>query len=60
MTAQLIFDLAIAAHLTATRACRAARRAGAPDDIRAALRDARRAAMADVRLAYAALHGLTD
>lgn len=54
------FWAASAAHRTATRACRAARRAGAPVAVRAALRDARRAAMADVRRAYAALHGLTD
>lgn len=55
MTAQLIFDLAIAAHSTVIHACRDARRADAPTDVRAALRDARRAAMADVRRAYDAL-----
>lgn len=49
------FWTATDAHRDATRACRAARRAGAPDDARAILRDARRAAMADVRRAYDAL-----
>jgi hypothetical protein len=43
-------------HRVATRACRAARRASAPDDIRAALRDVRRAAYADLQAAYTALH----
>jgi len=44
-----------AAHSDAIRACRAARRAGAPADVRAALRAARKAAMAEVRRAYAAV-----
>ena len=58
--AQLIFDLSIAAHRTAIHACREARRAGAPDTVRAALRAARDAAHDAVLVAYEALHGLTD
>lgn len=55
MTAQLIFDLAIAAHRAAIHACREARRAGAPDDVRDALIAARRAAHDAVCRAYDAL-----
>jgi hypothetical protein len=41
-------------HRVAIRACRAARRAGAPDDVRAALRAARKSAYAALQAAYAA------
>jgi hypothetical protein len=49
------FRAASAAHCDAIRACRAARRAGAPADVRDALRAARKAAMAEVRRAYQAV-----
>ena len=41
-------------HRVAIRACRAARRASAPDDVRAALRAARKSAYAAMQAAYAA------
>ena len=50
--AQMIFDAAIAAHSTACAISRAARRAGASADVRAANRDRRRAAHDAVRAAY--------
>ena len=43
-------------HRVAIRDCRAARRAGAQDDTRAALRAARKSAYAALQIAYAALH----
>ena len=52
---QNAFWAACDVHSDACRACRDARRADAPADVRVALRDARRAAMADVRRAYDAL-----
>ena len=51
---------ASATHRDASHACRAARRAGAPDNVCDELLAARRAAMAALRQAYEALHGLTD
>lgn len=54
-TALDAYWVASAAHRDAVRACRAARRAGAPAEVRAANRARRRAAHAAVRVAYDAL-----